>query len=156
MRTVYYIECKGVKAYMASKAMSTQGIQLLYGTSDTTMANLVNIKDYGDLIGAPGTIDVTDLRDTQQTFINAILTSEAKTFTCNFTKETFQAVQTKANTPGFYAVRFKDKSGFVWQGEHSCGVPGKGVDDAVEFTVNVTNSTPVTFKDNIAATDDGV
>lgn len=134
---------------MATKAISTQGIQLLYGDAAASMRELARIKDYGDLIGTPGTIDVTDLMDTQQTFINAILTSDVKSFTCNYTKETFQAVNGKAATPGYYAVRFKDGSGFQWQGEHSCSVPGKGVDEAVDFVINVTNSTPVEFKDNI-------
>lgn len=135
----------------AAKAISTQGIQLLYGSSDSNMTELAKIKDYGDLIGTPGTIDVTDLSDTQQTFINAILTSDVKTFTCNYTKETFQAVNGKASVPGYYAVKFKDGSGFQWQGEHTCAVPGKGVDDPVEFTINVTNSSPVEFKDAISA-----
>ena len=74
-----------------------------------------------------------------------------KTFTCNYTKETFQAVNAKSSTPGYYAVRFKDGSGFQWQGEHTCAVPGKGVDDPVEFTINVTNSSPVEFKNAISA-----
>ena len=134
-----------------AKAISTQGIQLLYGAASGSMTELAKIKDYGDLIGTPGTIDVTDLSDTQQTFINAILTSDVKTFTCNYTKETFQAVNAKAGTPGYYAVRFKDGSGFQWQGEHTCAVPGKGVDDPVEFTINVTNSSPVEFKATISA-----
>ena len=134
-----------------AKAISTQGIQLLYGAASGSMTELAKIKDYGDLIGTPGTIDVTDLSDTQQTFINAILTSDVKTFTCNYTKETFQAVNGKSSTPGYYAVRFKDGSGFQWQGEHTCAVPGKGVDDPVEFTINVTNSSPVEFKATISA-----
>lgn len=132
-----------------TKAISTQGIQLLYGDSAAAMTELAKIKDYGDLIGTPGTIDVTDLSDTQQTFINAILTSDVKTFTCNYTKETFKAVNEKASTPGYYAVKFKDGSGFQWQGEHTCAVPGKGVDDPVEFTINVTNSSPVEFKETL-------
>lgn len=135
----------------AAKAISTQGIQLLYGSSDSNMTELAKIKDYGDLIGTPGTIDVTDLSDTQQTFINAILTADIKTFTCNYTKETFKTVNDKANTPGYYAVKFKDGSGFQWQGEHTCAVPGKGVDEPVEFTINVTNSSPVEFKETISA-----
>lgn len=138
-----------------AKALSTYGSQLLYGDSEATLKELVRIKDYGDLIGTPGTIDVTDLMDSQQTFIKAILTSDVKSFTCNFTKETYQSVNEKSGTPGFYAVRFRDGSGFMWQGEHSCSVPGKGVDEAVDFVVNVTNSTPVEFKETITVSGSG-
>jgi hypothetical protein len=45
----------------------------------------------------------------------------------------------------FYALEFSDGSKFAWEGQHTCGVPGKGVDEVIEFTINIAASTPVEF-----------
>lgn len=126
-----------------NKAISTFGIQLLCGDSAEALAELCRIKDYPDLIGAPNTIDVTDLQDDQQTFIPGIKTSDTLAFTANYTKESYDAVEALADQPKYYALRLSDGSGWTWQGEHTLGVPGHGVDEPVEFTINCTNSSPV-------------
>lgn len=131
------------------KAISTYGTQLLYGASESSMSELARIKDFPDLIGDPNLIDVTDLMDGQQTNIPGIKTSDLLTFTCNYTKESFTSVNATANTEGYYALRFSDGSGFTWQGQHTLGVPGHGVDEPVEFTINIANSTEVTFAESI-------
>lgn len=136
---------------MAVKAISTYGTQLLYGASANALTELARIKDYPDLIGDPNLIDVTDLMDNQQTNIAGIKTSDLMTFTCNYTKDSLTSVNEKANTPGYYALRLNDGSGFTWEGSHDFGVPGHGVDEPVEFTINITNTTPVTFTETITA-----
>lgn len=132
-----------------AKAISTQNTRLYYGASLSSMTELANIKDYPDLIGDPNLIDVTDLKDTQQSNINGIKTSDTMQFTCNYTKETFKAVNEKSNTDGYYAIVFSDGSGFTWQGQHTVGVPGHGVDEAVEFTINITNTSDVEFSESV-------
>ena len=131
-------------------AISTQGVQLLYGASAAALEELCRIKDYPDLIGEPNTIDVTDLTDTQQTFILGVLTSGNMSFTCNYTAEAYTNVQDSAGTPGYYALRLSSGAGWTWQGSHTIGVPGEGVDNAIEFTVNIVNSTPVTYSASIS------
>lgn len=132
-----------------AKAISTLGIQLLCGASASALKELCRIKDYPDLIGAPNTIDVTDLQDEQQTFIPGIKTSDTMSFTANYTKESYDAVEALAGQDKFYAIRLSDGSGWSWQGQHTLGVPGHGVDEPVEFTVNCTNSTPVVREDTV-------
>lgn len=133
-----------------AKAISTFGIQLLRGTSASDYKELCRIKEFPDLIGTPNTIDITDLMDKQQSFILGITQSDILTFTANYTKTSYDAVEATANTPGFYALRLSDGSGWSWEGEHSTGIPGKGVDEAVEFTVNVVNTTPLRREDTIS------
>lgn len=130
---------------MAVKAISTYGIKLFFGESANPTEELARIKDFPDLIGDPNLIDVTDLQDDQQTNIFGIKTSDLMTFTCNYTSESFAAVNAKANTPGYYKLSMSDGSSFSWEGSHTLGVPGHGVDEPVEFTINVTNTTPVSF-----------
>lgn len=139
---------------MASKAISTFGIQLLCGESSSALKELCRIKDYPDLIGPTNTIDVTDLQDDQQTFIPGIKTSDTMTFTANYTKESYDAVEALAGTDKYYALRLSDGSGWTWQGQHTLGVPGHGVDEPVEFTVNCTNSTPVERSATINVSED--
>jgi hypothetical protein len=90
-------------------------------------------------------LETTTLSDPAVTNIPGIRSSDLLTFTCNYTKEDFTAVNTKANTAMYYALEFSDGSKFTWQGQHTCGVPGKGVDEVIEFTINIAASTPVEF-----------
>jgi hypothetical protein len=67
------------------------------------------------------------------------------TFTYNYTKEDFTKVEADANKPLHYALIFSDGSKFTWQGQHSSGLPGKGVNEVIEATVNIAASTAVEF-----------
>ena len=126
-------------------AISTLGVTLKMGESAEALAKVVDIKDFPDLIGDPNMLETTTLSDAAVTNIPGIRSSDVLTFTCNYTKEDFTAVNEKANTALYYALEFSDGSKFAWQGQHTCGVPGKGVDEVIEFTINIAASTPVEF-----------
>lgn len=126
-------------------AISTLGVTLKMGESATALAKVVDIKDFPDLIGEPNMLETTTLSDEAVTNIPGIRSSDMLTFTCNYTKDEFTAVNEKANTVLYYALEFSDGSKFTWQGQHTCGVPGKGVDEVIEFTINIAASTPVEF-----------
>ena len=126
-------------------AISTIGVSLKWGESVDAATKVVDIKDFPDLIGEPNTIEVTTLSDTQQVNILGLASAEMLTFTCNYTSADFAAVKAQENTPLFYALEFSDGSKFTWQGQHTCGLPGKGVDEVVEFTINIAASTAVEF-----------
>lgn len=66
-------------------------------------------------------------------------------FTCNYTSADFAAVNEDANQALYYVLEFSDGSKFSWQGQHTCGLPGKGVDEVIEFTINIVPSTAVEF-----------
>lgn len=126
-------------------AISTFGISLKWGTSAEAAAKVVDIKDFPDLIGDPNLLETTTLSDAQVTNIPGIKGSDLLTFTCNYTKEDFGAVKDDEGTELYYVLEFSDGSQFTWKGQHTCGLPGKGVDEVVEFTVNVVPSSEVTF-----------
>jgi len=126
-------------------AINTYGVFLKWGESAEAVEKVVDIKDFPDLMGAPETLETTTLSDAAQTFINGIRSSESMAFTCNYTKADFTAVNTDAEKPLHYSLEFSDGSKFTWEGQHSCSITGKGVNEVIEFVINVTASTPVAF-----------
>ena len=126
-------------------AINTYGIELRWGTSAEDVAKVVDIKDFPDLIGDPEMLETTTLSDAQVTNIPGIKSSDMLTFTANYTSADFAAVNGDANKALFYELSFSDGSKFTWQGQHTCGLPGKGVNEVVEFTINIAASTSVSF-----------
>ena len=126
-------------------AINTYGITLKWGESAEALTKVVDIKDFPDMIGDPEMLETTTLSDAQVTNIPGIKSSDTLTFTCNYTKEDFTAVNEVAGTALYYALEFSDGSKFTWQGQHTCGLPGKGVNEVVEFTINIAASTAVEF-----------
>ena len=126
-------------------AINTYGITLKWGESADAVSKVVDIKDFPDMIGDPEMLETTTLSDAQVTNIPGIKSSDTLTFTCNYTKTDFTAVNSDAEKHLYYALEFSDGSKFTWQGQHTCGLPGKGVNEVVEFTINIAASTPVVF-----------
>ena len=126
-------------------AINTYGISLQWGESAAAVAKVVDIKDFPDLISDPELLETTTLSDAQVTNIPGIKGSDMLTFTCNYTSADFAKVEADAGKPLHYVLEFSDGSKFGWQGQHSCGMPGKGVNEVVEFTINIAASSAVEF-----------
>jgi len=126
-------------------AMNTYGVTLKWGESAENVAKVVDIKDFPDLMGAPETIETTTLSDAAQTHINGIRSSESMAFTCNYTKEDFTKVVGDAEKDLYYVLEFSDGSQFSWKGQHTCSITGKGVNEVIEYVINVSASTAVEF-----------
>lgn len=126
-------------------AINTYGITLKWGTSAEAAAKVVDIKDFPDLIGEPELLETTTLSDAQVTNIPGIRGSDLLTFTCNYTSADFAKVKADEGKTQYYVLEFSDGSSFNWQGQHSCGLPGKGVNEVVDFTINIAVSSPVNF-----------
>lgn len=127
-------------------AINTYGISLKWGESSTAVEKVVDIKDFPDLISDPELLETTTLSDAQVTNIMGIKGADMLTFTCNYTSADFAAVNDDANKKLYYELSFSDGSSFSWEGQHTCGLPGKGVNEVVEFTINIAASSEVTFK----------
>lgn len=126
-------------------AINTFGVELHWGESAETVAKVIDIKDFPDMIGEPEMLETTTLSDAQVTNIPGIKSSDMLTFTYNYTKEDFTKVEADAGKALHYALIFSDGSKFTWQGQHSSGLPGKGVNEVIEATVNIAASTAVEF-----------
>ncbi len=126
-------------------AINTFGVSLKWGESAEAVEKVVDIKDFPDMIGDPEMLETTTLSDAQVTNIPGIKSSDVLTFTCNYTKTDFTAVNADAEKSLYYTLEFSDGSKFSWQGQHTCGLPGKGVNEVIEFTINIAASSPVEF-----------
>ena len=126
-------------------AINTYGITLKWGASAEAAEKVVDIKDFPDLISDPELLETTTLSDAQVTNIPGIKGSDMLTFTCNYTSADFAKVNEDANKALYYVLEFSDGSKFSWQGQHTCGLPGKGVNEVVDFTINIAASTSVEF-----------
>ena len=126
-------------------AISTYNVQLKWGESAEAATKKVDIKDFPDLVGQPNMLETTTLSDGQQTFIPGIKSADTMSFTCNYTSADFQTCNTDADKELFYVLEFADGSTFTWKGKHTCGVAGKGVDEVIEFTIDIAPLTPVEF-----------
>ena len=124
-------------------AISTISTVLKWGETDSALAKKVYIKDFPDLIGDPSMIETTTLSDEAQTFIPGVKAMDMMTFTFNLDKTTGAAVKEDEGKELYYSLEFSDGTTFKWQGKHTLGVPGKGVDEAVEGTINIAPSTAV-------------
>lgn len=131
------------------KGISTYGTVLKCGETVDTLEELVCIKEFPDLGGAPELLDTTTLCDAQETYINGIQSISALEFTANYTNEDFDKVMAKAEKPMFYSLEFgKDGSQgiFQWEGEHTAWVTGGGVNAVVDMTISIAPSTKITKK----------
>lgn len=125
-------------------AISTFAASLKWGESESAVTEKIKIKDFPSLIGDPNMLETTTLSDDAQTFIPGIRTMDLLTFTFNLDKASGKAVKDDEDKQLFYELSFSDGTTFAWQGEHTLGVPGKGVDEVIEGTINIVPSTVIT------------
>jgi hypothetical protein len=128
-------------------AISTYGIKLKVGETAETLEQLVCIKDFPDLGGAPEQIETTTLCDSQQTFINGIKSMGVMEFTANYDSEDYDAIEALSGQELFYELEFGESGAdgvFKWKGEHTVRVTGGGVNSVVEMVISVAPSTEIT------------
>lgn len=123
------------------KAISSLGLKLLAGPDKDSLTELCRIKDFPDLKGTPNNLECTDLQDEQQAFIAGILQSDTKTFTANFVPEVYDRIESMERQEMLFALLLKGTAGgFVFPGQFTLGIPGKGVDEVLDMTINITSS----------------
>lgn len=120
--------------------ISSYKTYLKWGATAEAVAKSVDIVDFGDLSGDPNMIDTTTLSNDRQAQIPGILTGDNIPFTVNYTKEDYEACALDENKDLHFVIVFQDGSGFKWQGQYRLSVPGKGVDEAIQFIINVSVS----------------
>ena len=137
-------------------AISTYKVFLMKKT-DSTYSKLIDIKEFPDIGGDPEMLETTTLSDKMQTFILGIQSNEGLSFTANYTKADFTALQALEGTEVDYAIWFgATESGgsvtpdgsngkFSFKGELSVHVNGGGVNEVVEMTVTIAPTTAIEF-----------
>ena len=124
-------------------ALSSYNVQLKWGTADGSVTKKIDIKDFPDLIGDPNLLETTTLSDASQTYIPGIKSVDLLTFTFNLDATSGKAVKDDEGKSLYYELSLSDGTTFEWQGSHTLGVPGKGVDEVLEGTINIAPSTEI-------------
>ncbi len=125
-------------------AISTYGVTLKWGTSESAVERKVDIKDFPDLGGSPEMLETTTLSDAVQTYILGIQSSDVMEFTANYTKQAYEDVLADANKELFYELEFGDNGSegtFRWKGMHTVWVTGTGVNSVVDMKIGIAPST---------------
>ncbi len=148
------------------KGMNSYSTQLAYADvtgkalDPTDFKRVIRIKDYGDLMGAPESLETTDLEDAMTTNTQGIKQSDALEFTYNYTKANYTAAKkledgkehafalhfngTFASTAADAAVTAEGSDGvFYFLGTLSVGISGAGVNEVREGTITISQSTEV-------------
>ena len=125
--------------------------------SSSTWSKLVDIKEFPDLGGTPEMIDVTTLSDKMMKYVLGVQSNEGLTFTANYDKNDYTALQALAGSNQKYSVWFGGtESGstltpsgaegkFDFEGELSVFVVGAGVNAARDMSITIAPSTEITF-----------
>jgi len=138
-------------------AISTYKTFLMKKGTGDTYEKVLDIKEFGDLGGTPESLETTTQSDGARTYIPGIQSQEALTFTANYTKADYTALEALKDTEEDYAVWFGGtESGgvvtpdgsngkFSFKGKLSVFVPGKGVNEVVDMTITIMPSTVISF-----------
>ena len=135
-----------------SQAINTFQATLMQGTGTGTLtwAQLIEIKDFPDLIGTVEALEKTTTSDAQRTYIEGIIGNDQKSFTCNYNPTDYAKIQALEGQELNLAVWFGyTKSGstytpdgsmgkFEGKGYVRAGIPGKGINEVVDMTVTLT------------------
>lgn len=138
-------------------AISTYKIFLMYKEKEASeYEQLVDIKDFPDLGGAPEMLETTTLSDGMQTYIPGIQSLDGLEFSANYDKAKFAELKALEGTEYDFAVWFGGTvSGatvtptgsdgkFEFSGKLSVYPVGGGVNEVVGMTISIAPSTPIT------------
>lgn len=128
-------------------AESTIGTYLGYDDSSTassattvpnSFALACDIIDYPDLDSPAERIETTTLSDKGRTYTKGLKDTAELTFTANFDRDKYDALELIADTVRYWAVLFEEsKSLFYFKGKCSVAVLGAGVGDVRTMSVTI-------------------
>lgn len=124
-------------------ALHTYGTVLKYGADSPSKE--IRIKDFPSLLGKRSAVEVTDLSDDAQRFIQGIRQqSESFDFTANYDAAVYAEINGLGTVAQKCSLEFSDGSKYTWDGQLSASINEGGVDAAIEMTISIVpNSVPV-------------
>ena len=127
---------KGVELYMVAYADSPT-----FASGD----KVANLQEYPDILGTPENVDVTTLDDGFRHYIPGIRdVGGVMSFTFLYDKTIFKKFNDAVGVHKSFQVKFPDGATITWGGYVVPSIIGKGVNDAIQFTANITADTDFT------------
>lgn len=129
----------------------TKGMKLSYSSDGSSYTDLVGLQEFPDLGGNKDSVEVTTFDDGAHVYRNGIENygdSISFTFLHNTTQFTTMAAWTGEM---FWKLSITDGENdaidttATWKGEPSVQFNGKGINEALTDTLNITPTTAITF-----------
>ena len=135
-------------------AISTYKVYLMDGGTGTNASfgssALIDIKEFPDFLNPPEMLDTTTLSDSSRTYIPGIQETEAMTFTANYTKAGFAALNALKGVEHHYGIFFgglgttnATDGYFTFKGILTPSVNGGGVNEVVDMTITIAPTTVI-------------
>lgn len=139
--------------YLNITGESTIGTYFGFSATSTGDKTWIPILDFPEMLGAPNTIEVTDMSDRFQRFVKGVQSSDTKQFTVNYSKEAFDTLSALEGSQYCFLYFGDTAQGtpdghlgkFMWQGEIAVGMNGGSVDARKEMVVYAIPNSPITF-----------
>lgn len=137
-----------------SDATKVQGDYRNYVISElpTSFVKVADITDFPELIGDTEDIESTTMSDTQRTYESGLQGAPTDSFTAQFDRSKFEAIQdlitdNGRNTKYRFCLLISDsKSVFDWVGSINVGLGGGAINEIVSMPINITFATPVRLR----------
>ena len=135
-------------------AISTYKVYLMDGGTASNASfgssQLIDIKEFPDFLNPPEMLDTTTLSDSSRTYIPGIQETEAMTFTANYTKAGFKALNDLKGSEHHYGIFFGGigttnavDGYFTFKGILTPSVSGGGVNEVVDMTITIAPTTVI-------------
>ena len=129
----------------------TKGVKLSMATianPQTFVAGdvVANLQEFPDILGQPENVDVTTLDDSFRHYIPGIRdVGGVMSFTFLYDKTTFKKFNDAVGVHKAFQLEFPDSVKISWEGYVVPSIIGKGVNDALQFSANITADSDFTI-----------
>lgn len=103
--------------------------------------------DFPDMFGTPDKIEVTTQEDTQRKYVPGLQDPGDMNFTFGYEGNgpttNWGKIKATVGEEQQFSLVFPDGSGFTWSGIPTLSMPGKGVGEALVFTLTISPTTDI-------------
>ena len=121
-------------------------------TLPTAYVKVADITDFPEMISDSEDIESTTMSDTQRTYEQGLQGTPTDSFSAQFSREKYEALQDLIDRNGrnakyrFCLLISDSKSVFDWVGSINVGLGGGAINEIVSMPINITFATPVRLR----------
>lgn len=128
-------------------SLSSIGVELHHSvTADGEYTKFADVKDFPDMFGEPELIQTTTLSNKSHTYIPGVKDTGIMPFTINWDAKDAKKISDIEGKLEYWKLILPDNTEFAWSGYASLGIPGKGVNEALEAKLNIVPASDIDIK----------
>ena len=133
-------------AGLLSKGVTLSMVAYASSPTFTDSDVVADLQEFPDILGEPENVDVTTLADSYRHYIPGIRdVGGSMGFTFLYSKALFGTFNSAVDVHKSFQLKFPDGMTITWGGYVTPSIIGKGVNDALQFTANITADTDFTI-----------